>query len=191
VPQVIVGSFDIIQGQVAQGGADATARGVPQGGGALWRAAGEGFWARPARLLDLLLSERVRTVEFPLETMRMSDEFARLSDPEILSLIHRAQNELQRRQNSHKEKLKAEIEQKLESLGIDLTDLFPEVDGKAARQGKAADRAPRAVLAKFKNHVSGETWSGRGAHPPQWVKAILAERGWTIEEFKASDEFQI
>jgi DNA-binding protein H-NS len=121
----------------------------------------------------------------------MSDEFARLSETELLSLIHRAQKEVERRQNLHKETLKAEIEQKLESLGLDLADLFPEVEGRSSRQGKNAERASRSVVAKFKNHVSGETWSGRGAHPPHWVKSILAERGWTIEEFKTSDEFQI
>lgn len=119
----------------------------------------------------------------------MSDEFARLSDAEILSLIHRAQKELDQRQKHHKEQLKEEIEEKLRSVGLDIGDLFPEVEGKASRPSRDADRAP--VVAKYKNHVSGETWSGRGAHPPHWVKAILAERGWTIEEFKASDEFQI
>ena len=119
----------------------------------------------------------------------MSDEFARLSDAEILSLIHRAQKELEQRQKQHKVQLKEEIEQKLRSVGLDIADLFPEVEGKGARQGKDSERAP--VIAKYKNHVSGETWSGRGAHPPHWVKVILAERGWTIEEFKASEEFQI
>jgi DNA-binding protein H-NS len=119
----------------------------------------------------------------------MSDEFARLSDTEILTLIHRAQRELEHRQKQQKERLKEEIEQKLRSVGLGIEDLFPEVEGKASRPAKDADRAP--VVAKYRNHVSGETWSGRGAHPPNWVKSILAERGWTIEEFKASDEFLI
>jgi DNA-binding protein H-NS len=119
----------------------------------------------------------------------MSDEFARLSDAEILSMIHRAQKELEQRQKQHKVQLKEEIEKKLRSAGLDIGDLFPEVESKGARQSKDADRAP--VVAKYRNHVSGETWSGRGAHPPHWVKLILAERGWTIDEFKASDEFQI
>jgi DNA-binding protein H-NS len=119
----------------------------------------------------------------------MSDEFARLSDAEIVSLIHRAQKELEHRQKAHKEQLREEIEQKLRSVGLDIVDLFPAIEGKASRPAKESERAP--VIAKYKNHVSGETWSGRGAHPPHWVKLVLAERGWTIEEFKASDEFQV
>lgn len=119
---------------------------------------------------------------------KMSDEFAQLSDLEIASLIHRATEELARRRRAYKETLRADIEQKLKNAGLDLADLFPELEGSAA-EAKAEDRAPRVIAPKYKNHVSGDTWSGRGAHPPQWVKSILIERGWTIEEFKASEEF--
>ena len=58
------------------------------------------------------------------------------------------------------------------------------------REKKPAERASRSVVAKYRNAASGDAWSGRGAHPPAWVKTILIERGWTIEEFKQSDEFQ-
>jgi DNA-binding protein H-NS len=120
----------------------------------------------------------------------MSDEFASLSDLEVLSLIHRANEELARRKEAHRENLRADIEQKLRNAGLDLTDLFPEIEGKPAREKKSAERAnSKAVAAKYRNAASGDTWSGRGAHPPQWVKSILIERGWSIEEFKASDEF--
>jgi DNA-binding protein H-NS len=123
----------------------------------------------------------------------MSDEFANLSDLEIMSLVHRANEELVHRKERHKETLKADIEQKLAKAGLDLSDLFPELGERsesAAGESKSTDRATRPVPAKYKNHVSGESWSGRGARPPHWVKAVLAERGWTIEEFKASEEFQ-
>lgn len=120
----------------------------------------------------------------------MSDEFASLTDLEILSLIHRANDELARRKTVHRETLRADIEQKLKNAGLDLADLFPEVEGKAGKEPKTVDRGSKAVVAKYRNHVSGDTWSGRGAHPPHWVKAIMVERGWTIDEFKASDEFQ-
>ncbi|MGJ0506856.1 MAG: H-NS family nucleoid-associated regulatory protein [Methylocystis sp.] len=121
----------------------------------------------------------------------MSDEFANLSDLEIMSLIHRANEELARRKDAQRETLRADIEQKLRTAGLDLADLFPELDGKSSSPvaSKTAERAPRATAPKYRNHVSGDTWSGRGAHPPQWVKSILMERGWTIEEFKASTEF--
>jgi DNA-binding protein H-NS len=120
----------------------------------------------------------------------MSDEFAKLSDLEILSLIHRANEEIARRKDAHRESLRADIEKKLQGAGLGLADVFPELEGRTQRASKAADRtAGKAVPAKFKSQVSGETWSGRGAHPPQWVKTILSERGWTVEEFKASTEF--
>lgn len=118
----------------------------------------------------------------------MTGEFANLSDLEILSLIHRAQEELTRRKESQKETLRAEIEQKLKTAGLDLADIFPKAGSR--RESDSAPTATRASSApKFKNHVSGETWSGRGPHPPQWVKSILMERGWTLQEFKASEEF--
>jgi DNA-binding protein H-NS len=123
----------------------------------------------------------------------MSDEFANLSDLEIVSLIHRANEELVCRKEMHKETLKADIEQKLRKAGLDLADLFPELgdrDDAAGPDGKASARATRPVPAKYKNHASGDSWSGRGARPPQWVRSILAVRGWTIEQFKASEEFQ-
>lgn len=119
----------------------------------------------------------------------MSDEFASLSDLEILALVHRANEELARRKAAHRENLRADIEQKLKNAGLGLTDLFPEIDGKPVKEKKAAERPLRTVAAKYRNAVSGDTWSGRGAHPPQWVKSILIERGWTIEDFKGSDEF--
>jgi DNA-binding protein H-NS len=120
----------------------------------------------------------------------MSDEFGNLSDLEILSLIHRAQEELERRKESQREVLRSEIENRLKQAGLALGDIFPEFDGAteaAPPARKAATRQPSA--AKFKNHVSGETWSGRGPHPPQWVKLVMAERNWSLQDFKASEEF--
>lgn len=118
----------------------------------------------------------------------MSDEFAKLSVAEIEALIERAQIELAVRQHAGKEKVKAEIAEKLQAAGLDFSDLFPELGGKkTSKKAKAAGGSE--VPAKFKDHVSGETWSGRGPRPPQWVKAIMSQRGWTLEEFKASEEF--
>jgi DNA-binding protein H-NS len=120
----------------------------------------------------------------------MAQEFSNLTDLEILSLIHRANEELARRKQAHRKTLRADIEEKLKTAGLDLADLFPEIDGKPARAQKPAERAPRSVAAKYRNAASGDAWSGRGAHPPAWVKTILIERGWTIDDFKQSDEFQ-
>lgn len=119
----------------------------------------------------------------------MSEEFIKLSVPEIQALIERAHAEIDRRKEAGKETLKAEIAEKLRNAGLDFSDLFPEL-GKVGKMKAKAGSLKREVLPKYKDHASGETWSGRGARPPMWVKMILAQRGWTIEEFKVSEEFK-
>jgi DNA-binding protein H-NS len=121
----------------------------------------------------------------------VSDEFVALSDLEVLSLIERAKIELARRKEAGKEQLRAEIAAKLANAGLDIGDLF-ESERKSTRGGgksKGSD-GQSGVAAKYKNHATGETWSGRG-RSPKWVTAILQEREWTIDEFKQSDEFLI
>ncbi|MEK4035722.1 H-NS histone family protein [Methylocystis sp. IM3] len=118
----------------------------------------------------------------------MSDEFANLTVPEIQALIDRASAEIERRKEAGRATLKAEIAEKLRDAGLAFADLFPEI-GKGEKAKSKSDAPKRAVAPKFKNHVSGETWSGRGARPPMWVNMILSERGWTIDQFKASEEF--
>lgn len=118
----------------------------------------------------------------------MSDEFANLTVPEIQALIDRASAEIERRKEAGRATLKAEIAEKLRDAGLAFADLFPEI-GKGEKANSKSDAPKRAVAPKFKNHVSGETWSGRGARPPMWVNMILSERGCTIDQFKASEEF--
>lgn len=118
----------------------------------------------------------------------MSEEFAKLSVPEIEALIERAHGEIDRRKQAGKETLKAELAERLKSAGLEFADLFPEL-AKAGKGKSKAEAPKREVVAKYKNHASGETWSGRGARPPVWVKMVLSERGWTIEQFKQSEEF--
>jgi DNA-binding protein H-NS len=121
----------------------------------------------------------------------VSDEFSKLSDLEILSLIERAKTELDRRKEANKERLRAEIEAKLKSAGLDLGDLFESERRSTRGAGKSKENDGQSGVApKYKNHVTGETWSGRG-RSPKWVTAILQEREWTVEEFKQSDEFLI
>jgi DNA-binding protein H-NS len=120
----------------------------------------------------------------------MSNEFSDLSDLELLSLITRGEQELERRKNASKDKLKEEIEEKLKNAGLELGELFPETA--ATRRSKStANGEGKPVKAKYRDPVSLETWSGRGARPPYWVKRILAERSWTLEEFKRSGEYEI
>jgi DNA-binding protein H-NS len=120
----------------------------------------------------------------------VSEEFADKSDLELDALIGRAEHELQQRKLASKEKLKAEIEEKLRANGLDLGDLFPEVGSKGRKTGQSETGEGRPVKTKYRDPVSQETWSGRGAHAPLWVKRIMAERGWTLEEFKKSGEYE-
>ncbi|MGJ0506026.1 MAG: H-NS family nucleoid-associated regulatory protein [Methylocystis sp.] len=117
-------------------------------------------------------------------------EFQNLSDSEIAALIKRAEEELVRRKAAARDRLKEEIEEKLRASGLGLGDLFPEI-GVAPRKadGESEGAEKKAVKPKYFDPVSQQAWSGRGARPPHWVKRIMAERGWTLEEFKASGEF--
>jgi DNA-binding protein H-NS len=122
---------------------------------------------------------------------RVSEEFAKQSDLELLTLIKRVEQELERRKLASKEALKIEIEEKLRANGLDLGDLFPEAGGKARKARATTETGEtKEVRAKYRDPVSQETWSGRGAHPPLWVKRIMAERVWTLEEFKRSGEYE-
>lgn len=120
----------------------------------------------------------------------VSEEFSNLSDLEILSMIERAHREIARRKDAGKENLRAEIEAKLAKAGLDLGDLFPDTTKKGRKAGKVRlDDGEKASIVKYKDHVSGDTWSGRGAHPPQWVKMIMTQRNWTVDQFKQSGEY--
>lgn len=120
--------------------------------------------------------------------LNVSEEFVHLSVPEIEALIDRARAEIAHRKEAGKEALKVEIAEKLKSAGLDFGDIFPEFAKSASRKEKV-EAPKRFVAAKYKDHVSGETWSGRGARPPQWVLSICSQRGWTLAEFKSSDEY--
>ena len=121
----------------------------------------------------------------------MSGEFDNLSVPDIHALIERARVEIEKRKERGKETLRAEIEAQLANAGLDIGELFPDAAKKGTRkprQAKAKSET-KTLAPKFKNHASGETWAGRGARPPRWVLMVLSERGWTIDQFKNSDEF--
>ncbi len=119
----------------------------------------------------------------------MDFDFDKLTVPELTALIERAQEEIKHRKISAKDKLKQEIEEKLKHSGLDLADLFPGAGKKAKKSKQEGDSNPAPV--KYRDPVSQGTWSGRGARPPQWVKSIMSERHWTLDEFKASGEYDV
>ncbi len=119
-------------------------------------------------------------MDFDLDKMTVLD---------LTALIERAQVEIKRRKVSAKDKLKQEIEEKLKHSGLDLSDLFPGA-GKKSKKTKEQGENKTAPV-KYRDPVSQGTWSGRGAHPPHWVKSIMSERRWTLEQFKTSGEYDV
>jgi DNA-binding protein H-NS len=119
----------------------------------------------------------------------MDFDFEKMTVPELTALIERVQEEIKHRKVSAKDKLKQEIEDKLKHSGLDLSDLFPGA-GKQAKKSKQEGESKPAPV-KYRDPVSQGTWSGRGARPPQWVKSIMMERRWSLDEFKASGEYDV
>ena len=116
-------------------------------------------------------------------------EFNNLSVLDLLSLIQRAEDELERRKHASKETLRQEIEEKLKGTGLNLADLFPDAVSQSRRKRNSEPSERKPVLPKYRDPVSQETWSGRGARPPRWVVDIMSQRGWTLNEFKQSGEY--
>jgi DNA-binding protein H-NS len=119
----------------------------------------------------------------------MSIDFDKMNVPDLESLIERAREEVSRRKVSARDRLKQEIEDKLKETGLDLADLFPGSGRRTKKSGKETESRPAPI--KYRDPVSLGTWSGRGGRPPQWVKSIMMERRWTLEEFKASGEYNV
>jgi len=117
----------------------------------------------------------------------MEFELDRMSVPDLQNLIARAQEEIKLRKMSSRDYLRREIEEKLKHSGLDLSDIFPGA-GKKARKSKQEGESKPAPI-KYRDPVSLGTWSGRGARPPHWVKSIMMERRWSLEEFKTSGEY--
>jgi DNA-binding protein H-NS len=118
------------------------------------------------------------------------DEFANLSDLELLSLMKRAEQELELLESKSKDKLKQEVLERLRSAGLHIGELFPEAAAKRKREISDPGEG-KPVLAKYRDPVSQETWSGRSARPPLLMKRIMAERGWMLGEFKRSGEYDV
>ena len=119
----------------------------------------------------------------------MDFDLEKMTVPELTALIERAHEEIKHRKVSAKDKLKQEIEEKLKHSGLDLADLFPGAGKKSKKSKQDGESKPAPV--KYRDPVSEGTWSGRGARPPAWVKSIMSERRWTLEEFKASGEYDV
>ena len=58
----------------------------------------------------------------------------------------------------------AQVKSLVEAHGLTAADVF----GSGARRAKAAEKVTNKVAAKYRDPVSGKTWSGRGL-APKWL----------------------
>jgi DNA-binding protein H-NS len=86
--------------------------------------------------------------------------------------------QLQEARRSERAGVIAQIKSLLTEHGLTVEDLGIK-PGKAAAGGSAS--AGRKVAPKYRNTVSGETWTGRGLQP-KWVQAAVAS-GKKLEDF--------
>ncbi len=124
----------------------------------------------------------------------MEIELSVLSDKDLIELQKSVSNEIERRNEQRREQLRKDFEARLKEADLDWEDVVPashtiqQRDKK--RRNEQGEITKRLINPKYRNAVTGETWAGRGAHPPMWVASILNERQWTLEDFKSSDEFK-
>ena len=109
-----------------------------------------------------------------------------LNIDELTELVGKAQGEMASRERQGRKDLRSEIERRLAADGYKLGDIFPEL-GSGSASGSQRQRRP----AKYRNPQSpDDTWAGIG-RTPQWVQAILDERGIDIAAFKQIPMYQI
>jgi DNA-binding protein H-NS len=73
----------------------------------------------------------------------------------------------------------AQVKALMSEYGLTMADV---VGGKAGRPSKVADGAEKAkVAAKYRDPVTGTTWSGRGLKP-RWLAQAIAE-GKSLTDF--------
>ncbi len=84
---------------------------------------------------------------------------------ELQSQIEKLQKEAEQARRNEISSAIAEIHAKMNEYGISPEDLGIGAGG-AKRKPVKATRRP--VAPKYRNHTTGETWSGRGK-PPKWM----------------------
>ena len=117
------------------------------------------------------------------ETMAFVEAFLnRLSPAGLATVIRRAQEKQQERQEEAKAVLLAEFRQKAASLGLQVNLELLETPASTRRRRSDAGQ----ILPVRYRGPNGETWSGRG-HPPNWLTGLEAV-GRNREEFRVREE---
>ncbi len=115
---------------------------------------------------------------------------ARLTYEHIQKQIQKLQEQAKKLEASRDaKKLKAigQVNALMKKLNVSVEDLkdspirtIKSKNGKSVASAKAVKTRP-PVLPKYRDEVSGQTWTGRGK-PPVWLKALL-DQGKTKEDF--------
>ena len=131
--------------------------------------------AKPGALPDLNQVSEPEVLNF------VESALDRLSIESLLRIGDAVRAKRQAKQEESRSTARLRIEQELQSTGLSLRDLFPELLPSASR--KRTDGG--ALPPKFKG-PHGETWTGRG-RLPNWL-SILEQGGHSREEFRIPEE---
>ena len=114
-----------------------------------------------------------------------SIELTGLDIDQLAELLNNAQAELASREKQNRKDLRAELERRVAAAGYELSDVFPEL-GAASSSPARRERPPR-----YRDPQNpGQTWSGVG-RTPNWVQAIVDERGIDVAAFKSIPMYRI
>ena len=114
-----------------------------------------------------------------------SIDIARLDIEQLTDLLGKAQSEFASRERQNRKDLRAELERRVAGDGYTMGDVFPELG--AARSSTTRQKRP----ARYRDPQNPERlWSGIG-RAPQWVQAILDERGIDMKAFKAIPMYRV
>ncbi len=97
---------------------------------------------------------------------------------QILDQIAKAETELVQAQQAQRNESIAKVRAAMLDAGITLADID---DGSTKRAPAAAIAKTSTVAPKYRDPVSGKTWSGRGLKP-RWMTAAIAD-GKKPEDF--------
>ena len=118
----------------------------------------------------------------------MSGASSRKSMKDLQQQLQAIQAEITARRQTAKTDLREEFDAKLAENELTLQDIYPEINKVTAGKRAKATKV-RAGIPKYKNPSSGDTWSGGKGPVPKWIKAICAEKGITLDQFKEMPEF--
>ena len=113
-------------------------------------------------------------------------DLSTLNIDQLTDLVGNAQSEMASREKQRRKDLRSELERRVAADGYKMADIFPEL-GNGAANGRQRQKRP----AKYRNPQNPDhTWSGIG-RTPNWVQAILGERGIDTAAFKSIPMYQI